>query len=386
MAEPALLTRNIRKTFDPPRRTLRETLRRAPSLPPKVALDGVNLEVRQGELFGLLGPNGAGKTTLVKILATLLLPTSGEAYVDGFDVRTDSDAIRQKLGVVLGGERALYWRLTGRENLWYFAQLYNIPSNVAKAKAANVLEIVGLSDRADDRVENYSKGMKQRLHIARGLLTDPQILLLDEPTIGLDPHAARTLRELIRALVREQGRTVVLTTHYMYEADELSDRIAILHRGKVVALGTPQDLKRDYGSSGMIRLRVRGGGPRVGPDVAAKFGLTLIPNDHDPTEAESDSEPGSAAAPKASPSLSPPGSPSAGEDEHEWRFSLPAALSGNAAKALPADIAASLPSLGARLVGVDEEPVTLEDVFVDLTGEDLTSEGLERRRGRRRGR
>ncbi|HEX2022601.1 MAG TPA: ABC transporter ATP-binding protein, partial [Candidatus Thermoplasmatota archaeon] len=243
MPDPAILTRGLTKTFPPQRRGLLDVLRRKPAKPPFTALAGVDLRVERGELFGLLGPNGAGKTTLVKILSTLLLPTDGDATVAGLDVRRDATAIRGRVGVVLGGDRALYWRLTARENLWYFSQLYDMPRAKAKAAIEAALREVALVDRADDRVENYSKGMKQRLHIARGLLTDPEILLLDEPTIGLDPHAARSLRALVRKLVDEHGRTVVLTTHYLYEADELSDRIGVLHKGRVVALGTPEELK-----------------------------------------------------------------------------------------------------------------------------------------------
>jgi ABC-2 type transport system ATP-binding protein len=257
VSDPAVTTRALTKTFPPRKRGLFERLRGKKDKPAMTALAGVDLDVRRGELFGLLGPNGAGKTTLVKILCTLLLPTSGAASVAGLDVRDDADAIRRKVGVVLGGDRALYWRLTARENLWYFSQLYDMSGDVARARIEEVLRVVGLTDRADDRVENYSKGMKQRLHIARGLLTDPEILLLDEPTIGLDPHAARSLRALVRKLVDEHGRTVVLTTHYMYEADELSDRIGVLHKGRIIALGTSAELKAKHASEGAVVVRVR---------------------------------------------------------------------------------------------------------------------------------
>src|SRR5438552_9462057 len=255
---PAIETLGLTKTYPPRKRRLWERLRRVPAKPALTALSGVDLVVREGELYGLLGPNGAGKTTLVKILSTLLLPTRGEARVAGLDVRDDADAVRRRVGVVLGGERALYWRLTARENLWYFSQLYDMPGAKARAKIDEVLALVGLTDRADDKVENYSKGMKQRLHIARGLLTDPEILLLDEPTIGLDPHAARTLRELVRDLVDKHGRTVVLTTHYMYEADELSDRVGILHKGRIIAEGSPEALKAAHGKGGGVIVRVKG--------------------------------------------------------------------------------------------------------------------------------
>lgn len=220
------------------------------------AVEDVSLEVNEGELFGLLGPNGAGKTTLVKLLCTLLLPTRGRASVCGHDVVNEAERVRRVVGVVLGGERALYWRLTARENLWFFSQLYDMPGDLAARRIDELLEMVGLSDRADDRVENYSKGMKQRLHIARGLLNDPEVILMDEPTIGLDPAAARDIRSLIRNLTSKQGKTIVLTTHYMYEADELSDRVGILNRGRIIALDTPANLK-DMTRGGAIIITVR---------------------------------------------------------------------------------------------------------------------------------
>ncbi|GBF09983.1 ABC transporter, ATP binding protein [Aeropyrum pernix] len=222
------------------------------------ALDGVDLKVGRGTLFSLLGPNGAGKTTLVKILSTLLLPDSGWARVAGFDVVREANNVRSRIGVVLGGERALYWRLSGWDNLWFFSQLYGIPPREAKRRVKELLEIVGLEEWAHVRVENYSKGMKQRLHIARGLINDPEVLLLDEPTIGLDPKAAREVRSIIRRIVRE-GRTVLLTTHYMVEAEELSDRVAIISKGRIVAEGSPEDLKSLVSGESIIELKVTGG-------------------------------------------------------------------------------------------------------------------------------
>jgi len=206
------------------------------------ALDQINLEVRVGELFGLLGPNGAGKTTLTRILATVLLPTSGEAKVFGHDVIRDAKLIRPRIGIVFGGDRGLYWRLSGRDNLEYFATLYNIPPEVAKKRVPHVLEMVGLSDRADERVEGYSRGMKQRLHIARGILHDPEMLFLDEPTLGLDPVAAREQRQVIHNL-KLAGKTIFLTSHYMLEVDELCDRVAILKEGRILISNTPSSLK-----------------------------------------------------------------------------------------------------------------------------------------------
>ncbi len=210
------------------------------------ALRGVSLRIQKGTLYSLLGPNGAGKTTLVKILATLLIPDAGWARVAGFDVAREAVEVRKRVGVVLGGERALYWRLTGWSNLWFFSQLYGIPPSEARRRIRELIELVGLQGWEHVRVENYSKGMKQRLHIARGLLNDPEVLLLDEPTIGLDPAAAREVRRLIRRIVAE-GRTVLLTTHYMGEAEELSDRIGIISKGRIIAEGSPGEVKKIIG-------------------------------------------------------------------------------------------------------------------------------------------
>ncbi len=207
------------------------------------ALDGVSFSVEPGELFGMLGPNGAGKTTLTRILATVLLPTSGRAEVLGHDVVKDPGAIRPRIGMVFGGDRGLYWRLSGRDNVQYFADLYRVPVEVAKKRIPELIEMVGLKDRIDERVETYSRGMKQRLHIARGLINDPQVLFLDEPTIGLDPVAARELRGVIHDL-NQAGKTIFLTSHYMYEIDALCRRVGVLRAGKIIMLDTPSAVKR----------------------------------------------------------------------------------------------------------------------------------------------
>jgi ABC-2 type transport system ATP-binding protein len=223
-----------------------------------LAADHISIAIKRGELFGLVGPNGAGKTTTIKMLCTLLLPTSGTAWINGHNVVEQRDKVREKINVVLGGERALYWRLTGRENLWAFSRFYNIPSNVANERITEVLELVDLTERADDRVERYSKGMKQRLQIARALLNDPEVLFLDEPTLGLDPDGARKIRQYIKGLVAEKQVTVLLTTHYMYEAEEMCGRVAIIDKGKIVALGTPQELKGLVRKAVVLDLNVKG--------------------------------------------------------------------------------------------------------------------------------
>ncbi|QLH75272.1 MAG: ATP-binding cassette domain-containing protein [Methanomassiliicoccales archaeon] len=207
-----------------------------------LAVDHISFEVMRGELFGVLGPNGAGKTTTIKMLTTLLTPTSGEVKVLGHDVVSEATEVRKRIGLVLGGERGLYYRVTARQNLRYFADLYGVPLNVREKRIDELLRKVDLSDRADERVEDYSRGMKQRLHLAKGLINDPEVIFLDEPTIGLDPQAARDARKMIKDLVAE-GKTLLLTTHYMFEADELCDRIAVINKGKIVAMDTPKGLK-----------------------------------------------------------------------------------------------------------------------------------------------
>ncbi|GIF72185.1 ABC transporter ATP-binding protein [Asanoa siamensis] len=206
------------------------------------AVRGVDLDVRRGELFGLLGPNGAGKTTTIKLLNTLLIPTAGSARVCGFDVVTQTREVRRRIGYVFGGDRGLYDRLSALDNLRYFAELYGVPAAAQKRRIGELLELVGLTGRERDRVEGYSRGMRQRLHIARGLLHEPEVLFLDEPSIGVDPVAARELRSTVAGLAAT-GTTVLLTTHYMAEAEELCDRIAVIAGGEIQALGTADELK-----------------------------------------------------------------------------------------------------------------------------------------------
>lgn len=217
----------------------------------------MSFTVERGDLFGLLGPNGAGKTTMIKILTTLLLPTAGSARVLGFDVRRQARRIRGRVGYVFGGDRGLYDRLSALDNLRYFADLYRVAPRDRRARIDSLLELVELKGRERERVETYSRGMKQRLHIARGLLHDPEILFLDEPTIGLDPLGARELRETIAAL-HEAGKTILLTTHYMYEADALCERIAVIANGSFVATGTPADLKAVVGDNTIVEIETFG--------------------------------------------------------------------------------------------------------------------------------
>jgi len=212
---------------------------------PIVALENVDLKVEEGELFGLLGPNGAGKTTLMKILSTLLLPTTGTAKVLGYDVATDAARIRPLINMVSGGETSGYGLLTVRENLWMFSQFYGVPGKVAKSRIDELLKAFGLEDKAEAKVRTISTGQRQRMNIIRGFVTDPKLIFLDEPTLGLDVTTSRAIREYIRDWVRsDHGRTLLLTTHYMKEAEELCDRVAIIDRGTILACDSPAGLKR----------------------------------------------------------------------------------------------------------------------------------------------
>ncbi len=222
-----------------------------------LALDHVDLEICKGELFGLLGPNGAGKTTLIKILTTLLAPSAGQALVAGFDVDREPEKIRPLINMVSGGESSGYGLLTVRENLWMFSQFYGIPSNEARARIDELLEVVSLSDRANTKSSDLSTGLRQKMNIIRGFMTDPDILFLDEPTLGLDVGASREVRQYVRRWVNEDPtRTLLLTTHYMVEADELCDRVAIINKGRVLACDTPARLKRELQSEVVFNLEV----------------------------------------------------------------------------------------------------------------------------------
>jgi ABC-2 type transport system ATP-binding protein len=304
-----------------------------------VALDGLDLEVAPGEFFGLLGPNGAGKTTLIKILTTLLLPTSGTARVFGFDVVEETKKIRRIMNMVAGGEQSGYGILTVREQLWMFSQFYGLGTREGWRRVDELIDAVGLGEQRLQRVSTLSTGQRQKMNMARGLLNDPWILFLDEPTLGLDVSAARSVRQLIldwKSAV--PGRTVLLTTHYMAEADELCERIAIVDRGRILAIGSPPELKRRVQKESIFRLeldRLDGGtgalarlpgvvsaaaavrdGQADGEDVAQTVGVNLV----------------------------------LAED---------AALGG---------VVAALGGLGAHILALRKSEPTLEDVFVELVG------------------
>ena len=219
------------------------------------AVKSVSFSIPRGEVFGLLGPNGAGKTTTVKMLTTLLLPTSGTADILGMDVVRQTSDVRKHIGFAFSGSRGLYHRLTALQNLKYFAELYAMDPAVTRKRIPELLELVGLNDRGGDKVETYSSGMVQRLHLARALLHDPEILFLDEPTVGIDPVGSRELRKTIKDLI-SLDKTILLTTHYMAEAEELCQRIAIINHGEIIVLDSPEALKKRISGDAVIQAEV----------------------------------------------------------------------------------------------------------------------------------
>jgi len=222
------------------------------------ALRDVNIEIPEGMIYGLLGPNGAGKTTLIKILSTLLLPTSGEAFVNGFNVDNQYDKIRPLINMVSGGENCGYGILTVSENLWMFAQFYGIPTKTAMQRIKTLLEIMNLTDKADVKINKLSTGMRQKMNFIRGFVTDPKILFLDEPTLGLDVNAARETRQFVMDWVKNanEPKTVILTTHYMKEADEMCQKLAIIDSGKILAVDTPANLKKQEAGGASYNITV----------------------------------------------------------------------------------------------------------------------------------
>jgi ABC-2 type transport system ATP-binding protein len=246
----ALECQNVVKKFRRGKGLKRRTLK---------ALDGATLSLRAGELFGLLGPNGAGKTTLVRCIATLLIPDEGTIRLFGHDVFKDTLFCRQQIGLLTSGERTLYWKLSARDNLKFFAALYGLSGKERDRRIDYLLELLGLKEVANERLERYSSGMKQKVSLARAMLHDPRLLLLDEPTLGLDPQFGRFIRQFIKEeLNQKQGKTILLTTHYMDEADELCERIAFINRGKIVDIKSPEEFKRDIPHKEVLSVRCQG--------------------------------------------------------------------------------------------------------------------------------
>ncbi len=233
------------------------------------ALDRVSFSVDRGSIFGLLGPNGAGKTTTVRILSTLLLPDSGDGYIDGFSVTREPDRVKRVLGVVLSVDKGFYGKLTGRENLVYYGMLYGLSRSDSVRVANDLLDLVGLSESRDRLYEEYSLGMKARLSIAKALIHDPDVVILDEPTLGLDPVSARKIRSVIKDL-SSRGKTVMVTTHNMWEAEVLCDRIAIISSGRIIAQGSVDELKRMSNAARVVEARVYGDPSKVPPQFVVE--------------------------------------------------------------------------------------------------------------------
>ena len=329
--ECAIKTEDLTRVFRLRKREAREGKREI------LALDRVNLEVSPGELFGLLGPNGAGKTTLIKILATLLLPTSGRAWVAGVDVVEKPQVVRRYINMVAGGETSGYGLLTVEENLWMFAQFYGIPSREARRRIRELLAMVDMADRAKTKTYHLSSGMRQKMNLVRGFLTDPQILFLDEPTLGLDVQIARTIRNFIREWLRDHPeRTILLTTHYMHEAEELCHRVAIIDRGKILACAPPEELKRRLRTEAVFRLHLEGA-------LDAKSIL-------DGTK----------------------GIVALAQKEENGHTSLDLILT---EEEVLVSILSRLQAAGGRLLALKKEEPTLEDVFLAMVGRKLSEEG-----------
>ena len=219
---------------------------------PVVALGGVGLKVFEGEVFGVLGPNGAGKTTMIRILSTLLLPTGGWAKVMGYDVATEPEKVRRVINMASGAEKAGYDFTSARMNLWFFSQLYGIPNDVAEERIRKLSELLGLEKYLERKFYALSTGYRQRATIARAFINEPRVVFLDEPTIGLDVMTARSIRDFIRSQAKEQGRTIIIASHNMTEVDAICDRVAIIDKGKIIATGTPDALKRSLGAPALV--------------------------------------------------------------------------------------------------------------------------------------
>ena len=327
MSVPALQVENLRKEFPRPKKA-------KDAASTVAAVDGVSFSVARGEIFGLLGPNGAGKTTTIKMVSTLLRPTSGKALIHGFDAEKEPAKVLGRIGTVLSGERCVYWKLTGRENLEYFGALYGLYGADLRRRISALLERFQLTQRADETVEKYSTGMKRRIVLARALLHDPSLLILDEPTAGLDPQGARNLRDLILEL-KAEGRTIVLTTHYMEEADALSDRVAVIDHGRVIALDTPQTLKETLADTRVVELEVREWDENVGRELEAAGLVTGFAARREP-------------------------------ERDEWHVVLHLLPGVGAAAAISGYL-----ERGNSVLNLAVKEPTLEDVFIQLTGKSL---------------
>jgi ABC-2 type transport system ATP-binding protein len=275
--ENAVEVRNLKKYFTSKKKKLFKKTEKKEFK----AVDGVTFEIRKGEIFGLLGPNGAGKTTTIKMITGLLSPTAGSVCVNGLDVDKKPLEALKNLGTVLAGDRSIYWKLTARENLEYFAALYGCDKKEAKKRTNEILKKLGLEEKADELVEKYSTGMKQKVALGKALIPNAPVVLLDEPTLGLDPQSALNLRELILE-IKGEGRTVLLTTHYMEEADFLCDRIAIIDGGKIIALDTPENLKSSLNEIKSIKIELTSVTDKLISKIEVLKGVKNVKSNYNP--------------------------------------------------------------------------------------------------------
>jgi ABC-2 type transport system ATP-binding protein len=273
--ETAVQVKDLKKYFISRKKKLFKTIEKKEFK----AVDGVSFDIYKGEIFGLLGPNGAGKTTTIKMITGLLRPTSGSICVMEKDVDKNPMQALKNIGTVLAGDRSIYWKLTARENLEYFAALYGCNKKEAKKRAEHVINRLGLTEKADELVEKFSTGMKQKVALGKALIPNAPVVLLDEPTLGLDPQSALNLREII-VDIKSEGRTVLLTTHYMEEADFLCDRIAIIDGGKIIALDTPENLKRSINEVKSIKIELTKADEKLIDEIKAMENIKNVINDY----------------------------------------------------------------------------------------------------------
>jgi ABC-2 type transport system ATP-binding protein len=301
-----------------------------------IALDSVSLQVERGQVFGLLGPNGAGKTTLIKILSTLLLPTSGKALVEGLDVTREYQEIRRRISMVSGGETSGYGLLTIQENLWMFARFYGLDNDTARKRIDDLLKTVGIYERRNAKISDLSTGLRQKMNFIRGFISDPDMVFLDEPTLGLDVTAAREVRAFVKQWMSDYpDRTILLTTHYMAEADELCDNLAIVDQGKVLALDTPANLKHRLQRESIFNLKISPLGAKPSRDSM----IENVPGVRQVTVAEQN-----------------------GHTELNLILAGEDVLS---------SVLSHLSERGSSLISLEKREPTLEDVFTDLVGRRL---------------
>jgi len=317
------------------------------------AVDGVTFQIREGEVFGLLGPNGAGKTTTISMISCLIAPTDGTVTVAGLSVATDATKVKSALGVI-PQEIALYPTLTALENLRFWGRMYGLSGALLEERVAEALETAGLADRAKERVETYSGGMKRRINIAAGIMHRPQLLIMDEPTVGIDPQSRNHILETVKGL-NERGMTVLYTSHYMEEVEFLCDRVGIIDHGRLIALGTIDELRRLVGDENVISVRVS----EVPEGVLDA--LRAIPQVDSVTSAGGEAKPDEADGADSAPA------DAAAADDRTAVIEVLSADSG----AVVADVVAVLGRAGARILSVEVREPNLESVFLHLTGKSL---------------